>query len=85
MASVFAAGGPAPITGPRSRLTPTANKAHRAQLPGLNAARAAASMVFAWAVLKEEPVPKLDVVENVAENARVFDASRSGGDYLYMV
>lgn len=71
MAAVLAAGGPAPIT-----VAPSiANKQHEAHLPALEAARASACMVVAWAALKE-PYPKLEEAEGIVAKARRYNGER---------
>lgn len=71
MASVFAAGGPAPIT-----VTPfTEKKDKEALSPALKIASASACMVVAWAALKQR-VPQLDEAESVAANARRHNGER---------
>ena len=72
VAAVFAAGGPAPITGAPPRLHP----AHRAQLPGLDEVRAAALIVYAFTLLEEAGDAKLAAVGAIAENARLYDSNR---------
>eukprot|EP00903_Cladosiphon_okamuranus_P014066 g13074.t1 len=72
-AAVFAAGGPAPITGAPARL----HLAHRAQLPGLNEARAAALVVYAWVLVEDAGDVKLAVGEAIAESARLYDSNSS--------
>lgn len=71
MASVFAAGGPAPIT-----VAPFIAPRHKEALsPALKVARASACMVVAWAALKE-PVPRLEEAEGIAANARRHNRKR---------
>lgn len=71
MASVLAAGGPAPIT-----VAPFATKKDNEALsPALKVASASAFMVVAWAALKE-PVPQLDIAEGIAANARRHNGKR---------
>lgn len=71
MASVLAAGGPAPIT-----VAPFVSKGYsEAQLPVLKVASASACMVVAWAALKE-PNPKLEEAEGIAANARRHNGKR---------
>ena len=68
---MFAAGGPAPITGAPTRL-----HHHRAQLEGLDELRAAAYMVYAWALLEGTGGSRLEEGERIAERASVYDSSR---------
>ncbi|CBJ28324.1 conserved unknown protein [Ectocarpus siliculosus] len=80
IAAVFAAGGPAPIAGPRttggggSSSSSSSARAHEAQFPGLKGARASACLVYAWALL-EEPSPNLEDVKNIANDARIYDST----------
>ncbi|CAM9335653.1 unnamed protein product [Laminaria digitata] len=72
VASVLAAGGPAPIT-----VAPSiTKKQHEAHLPALEVARASACMVVAWAALKE-PIPKLDEAEGIVAKARRHNGESS--------
>lgn len=71
VASVFAAGGPAPIT-----VTPfTAKELKEEQSPALKVASASACMVAAWAALRE-PEPRLEEAEGIAANARRHNGKR---------
>ncbi|CAM9544050.1 unnamed protein product, partial [Hapterophycus canaliculatus] len=74
VAVVFAAGGPAPITGPHTGQSTSDGRAHGAQLPGLQAARASACIVYARAELLEEN-PSLKLAETIARDASFFDSS----------